>query len=184
MMKRLKLVVWSFVLISVFLFAQIANAQDSIDVLNIENENISAWYEGWEGQPPEARIRIEGATATIEGASPDKTFGSVHKNVSINVDEYPVLEIEVESINYYWYLIISGSQFHFDPAVPNLGEGYVLLQEATNRTGKLTYNIKKIAKLSGKQNFDLQLGVGRPAYSSNEGAVVVIKSLKFIKSEL
>lgn len=182
-MKKVKLTAWSFVLLAVFLIPKMASAQDSIDILNTESENISAWYEGWEDQPPEAKIKVDGTTATIEGASLDKTFGSVHKNVTIDLDEYPVLEIEVTSVNYYWYLVVSGSQFNFDPAAPNVGDGYALLQEATNRVGTLKYNIKKITGLSGEQNFDLQLGVGRPAYNSNVGAVLTIKSLKFIKSE-
>lgn len=152
-----------------------------LDILNTESKNISKWWESWGDEPKEASIQIKDGKALIEGRSDDKAFGSIHKNLTINLDEYPVLEIEVESVNYYWYLVISGEQFRFDPAIPGSGEGYVLVQEAANKSGKYKYNIKKLTGLSGEQKFDLQLGVGKHVGGTNIGCKAVIKSLRFVR---
>lgn len=161
-----------------------ANCEEgSLDVLNTEDQNISTWYEGWADEPIEATIQIEAGKAVIEGKSQNRAFGSIHKTITVDLNEYPVLEIEVESVKFYWYLIVSGEQFKFDPANPALRDGYVLVQEAANKTGKYKYNIKEISGLSGEQKFDLQVGVGKHVGGSNIGCKVVVKSLKFIRGK-
>ncbi len=156
--------------------------ETALDILNTENQNISIWYEGWADEPIEASIQIKEGKALIEGKSSDKAFGSVHKNITVDLDKYPVIEIDVESVNYYWYLLVSGEQFKFDPANPKSGDSYLLLQEAANKTGEYRYDLEKISGLSGEQRFDLQLGVGKHVGDGNIGCKAAIKSLKFVRS--
>ena len=180
-MKRIYFITAASVLTLFFSAAHTARAADSLDILNTKDANISEWYEAWGDKTPEAKIKIENGIALIKGSSEGSNFGSVHKNITIDLDEYPALEINVISVNYYWFLIISGPQFYYDPGVAGSNEGYMSLQEATSRSGKIRYNIKKMTGLSGKQNFDLQVGVGRPDYKDNIGAIVKIGSLSFVK---
>ncbi len=181
-MSKINLVIYSVVLIISLVFAYTVHCEKgAIDIFKAENENISDWHEGWAGEPIEATIEIKKDEAIIEGATQDKAFGSVHKNMTIDLDRYSVIKIDVKSVSYYWYLIVSGEQFHFDPTNPRLADGYALLQESTNKTGKYKYDLKKITGLSGKQNFDLQIGVGRFSGDGNIGCKAVIKSLRFIQ---
>jgi len=163
-MKKMHFIAAASALVLFFSAPQAARAGDLLDILNTKNADISDWHGAWGDSAPEAKIKIENGIAVIAGISEGSNFGSVHKNITINLDEYPDLEINVISANYYWFLIISGPQFYRDPAVAGSNEGYASLQESTNRSGKIRYNIKKMTGLSGKQNFDLQVGVGRPAY--------------------
>lgn len=154
--------------------------ETSLDILNTESKSISKWWESWGDEPKEAAVQMKEGRAFIEGKSQHKAFGSIHKNLAVDLDKYPVMEIEVESVDYYWYVVISGEQFKFDPANPKSGSGYVLVQEAANKTGKYKYNIKEITGLSGEQKFDLQVGVGKHVGGSNIDCKAIIKSLKFI----
>lgn len=125
----------------------------------------------WDTRNAEAVLKkIKNKTAII-GKRKNQNYGAIYKNIILNLDDYPYIEIEVDQVSDHWYLILSGDK---------IKNGYLKIQPDTKKKGKKKYNIKQLLGLSGEINFDLQIGVASPSSKSCDGEKVILKKLKIL----
>jgi hypothetical protein len=143
---------------------------ESLDLLaeGKSGMGLGDWLSHRQGQGDESAISRKDGNLVVEGVLEDRNFAAAFKNISCNIDDHPVLKIEVASITKNWFIILSGPLFK---------EGYVRVQPDTDKTGLLTYNLKNLFNLSGKVAFDLQLGISDPDGKSCKGIKLTVSKL-------
>ncbi len=153
--------------ISIFLvlmsISSLKAAVDYIYLFDSKNPSIEDWKnEFYDSFSSNAGIELkqysEGSIAVIEGTSKKESFGCVYMEVEVNLDKYPVLEIDVDSVSKYWYIIIISDQLKGKEEDAQ-GNKFIRVQPDVNRKGKSTYNLKSITGLTGTQSFILKVGV-------------------------
>jgi hypothetical protein len=132
----------------------------------------SGWSDKWpDGTSTGAEVTSSGDNAfTVTGNSAKQSYGGVHKKVSVDLDKTPTLTIDIPSVSGFWYLIAKS---------PKIKQGYVKIQPDTDTTGKQTFDIKALTGLSGKQEFELEVGVSSGKADPNKGKSVTFKNLTF-----
>lgn len=114
-------------------------------------KNLAGWEDSYEdGTSTGATIYFTDGLALVEGTSADQNFGAVYREIELDMDRYPVLEISVEEVSEGWYLAIHS---------PNLEEGYRKLESFNGNTGIFEYDLKRILELEGRQKMRLSVGV-------------------------
>ncbi len=143
-----------------------------LDLLGDElYENMSDWYPGWGDGPERITIQTIKKETVIEAKLENQNWEGIHKNITLDLDEYPYLEIDVKSVSDYWFLVISSDK---------IKQGYIKIQPDTIRIGKIKYNIKKLLGLTGEVNFVLQIGISKPKAKNCAGSKVVLKKLRLL----
>ena len=149
--------------------------------------DIAAWKDKFEdGTSTEAKISLgkpdvpPGMTmAKIEGTSTKQSFGSVYQDVTVNLDKYPYLEVNVDSLVGMWYIILLNEDLK-NAEQEEGGSKYVRIQPDTLLLGKFRYDLKKITELSGLTTFRFKIGISTGVSESfNRGEYVVIKYIRF-----
>lgn len=176
-MKNFKSILLFFIMFSVFLTGVpisliSGNDVNSLVLFDSGTKDLSDWNSKWNESPgsPGAIIKKSGNVAVIKGKLENQNFAAMYQKLTLNVDKYPYIEIEVKDVSSHWYLIISGEE---------IKNGYVKIQEDTYKTGKLKYNVKNKLGLSGEITFDLQVGVSEPQGKSCDGLTISFRQLKF-----
>lgn len=144
----------------------------AINLLSVVPDAVSDWYSGWENAPNEVVISKIPAGVKITGRLINRSFAAAHKNLTVDLDKNPSVEIEIAEVSNHWFLIASGGE------IPG---GWVKLQEDSNGIGKFKYDLKTLSALKGLQSFDLQVGVAAPGTESADGLTVTVKSLSLVK---
>lgn len=147
----------------------------------------SAWKDGFDdGSSTEARMYLgkpnipPGMTmAKIEGISVKQSFGSVYQDVTVNLDKYPYLEVNVDSLVGMWYIILLNEDLK-NAEQEESGSKYVRVQPDTLMLGKFRYDLKKTTGLSGLTTLRFKIGISTGLSESfNRGKYVVIKYIRF-----
>lgn len=136
--------------------------------------NIGDWYPGWGEGTERVTIKKEKDGVLIEGKEKNQTWEALHKNITLDIDKYPLLEVEVKSVTDQWFLIISSDK---------LKKGYIKIQEDTNKVGKFKYNLKKILGLTGQNDIVLQIGVSASGKKKSAGSKIVLKKFQLSKEK-
>ena len=105
----------------------------------------------------------------VRGKLYDKNWGAVHRNVTVDLDRFPVLEINVLSSSKNWFLIL---------ASPSMKSKYARLAES-KAPGNYQFDVQRKTELSGVQTFDLQIGVSAPENPSARGEWMAFDELRF-----
>lgn len=142
----------------------------SYDLINKNYNNIGFWQLG-HMDSREVEIKVKDRKTIITGKMDNQNFGAARKNVTLDLNKYSFIEIEVADVSDHWYLIMSGN------SIPN---GYIKLQPDSNKKGVFEYNIKEKLKISGTIDFDLQIGVSSPEGKNCLGQKVVVKKLHIL----
>jgi hypothetical protein len=111
--------------------------------------NASDWT-----NPFNASISTTSGVATVSAAV--GPYGSVRKNVTVNLTDSPFLQITVPQAS-------TGTQWALKV---NKGSGDINVQTDTSQTGTFTYDLRAITGWGGKQTFDILLYVVGPTGSS------------------
>lgn len=166
-------------------FATAAIIPDYIYLFDKNKPDLTNWRDKFEDDAlTNAKIFLEdspgGKLAIIEGLSDKESFGCVYQDLTVDIDKYPVLEIDVNSASKMWYIILVCENLK-DKEVDFDNNKFVRLQFDTDRAGKHTYNLKTLTGLSGKQTFRLKVGVATSdVYVPIVGAKMAFRSLKFV----
>jgi hypothetical protein len=78
--------------------------------------------------------------ATIKG-KPSKPAGAVYRTLVVDLDRYPLLQINVLSVTKQWYLALAGKQFQ--------GDFIKLIQ--SSKAGFFEFDVASLTGLSGRQ---------------------------------
>lgn len=181
-------VVFLMCLASTLFVAPLATAAvipDYIYLFDYRNPDVKSWNDKFEdGASTSAKIYMEdypdGKIAVIEGISDKESFGCVYQDLTINLDKYPTLEIDVTSVTKNWYIIVQsdklqGKETDYD------GNQFVRIQVDTDRTGQHRYNFKELTGLSGEQAFRLKVGVATgDVYIPTEGVKMLFRTFRFV----
>jgi hypothetical protein len=124
---------------------------------------------GWDRETKGVDIRSFEGIATVEGRAVETSWGSVYKTVSVDLDQHPLLEINVLSVSGSWYLILAGDQFP---------DGYIRLMES-NETGRFSFDVPLLGEISGRQKFQVKVGVSNPGGGRLAGESVSFSKLAF-----
>ena len=143
----------------------------SIPLFDPAHPDVSEWQSSWGEVPAGAEAKVEGKKMVVAGTLTNQSYGCIYRPIDIDIDKTPYMEIDVESVSHHWYLILKGDQ---------LPQGYVKIQNDTDQTGVILYDLRLVTGLTGKQSFkELQLGIStEEGASGNKGQTLVVKSLK------
>jgi hypothetical protein len=89
---------------------------------------------------------------TLSGSDPTLSWCAMYRPIAVNLTQHPILQINVLSVSKQWYLILTGKQFE---------GGYLRLIESKD-TGLFSFDLYKLANLSGPQKFEVKLGISDP----------------------
>jgi len=136
--------------------------EDYIDLYSIpDNEDISGWIN------ESAKISVINTFAHILGQSNDER-GGIEKSITVDLDQYPILKIQIESVSVKWAIVLKGG------SIP--GGELEIVNSGT--IGNFEYNVKTLTGLSGEQTFTLVIQVYNPG-DYNIGETVDFSNLKF-----
>jgi len=164
-----------------------APAAEYVYLFDGTKPDTSAWKDRFEdGSSTEARIYLgkpnipPGMTmAKIEGLSMKQSFGGIYQDVTVNLDKYPYLEVNVDSLVGMWYIILLNEDLK-NAEQEESGSKYVRVQPDTLTLGKFRYDLKKITGLSGLNTFRVKIGISTGVSESfNRGKYVVFKYIRF-----
>ncbi len=175
-------------LASMFALVSLATAAmvpDYVQLFDKSNPDLKNWRDKFEDDAStNAKMYLEdspeGKLAVIEGLSDKESFGCVYQDLTVNLDKYPVMEVDVNSVSKKWYIILQsdklqGKEADFD------GNQFVRIQVDTDRTGQHKYNLKNLTGLSGEQSFRLKVGVATSeVYVPVEGAKMLFRTFRFV----
>lgn len=167
------------------LFATAVAIPDYIFLFDKSNPDLKNWRDKFEDDAStNAKMYLEdspeGKVAVIEGLSDKESFGCVYQDLTVDLDKYPVMEIDVNSVSKRWYIIIQSDKLQGKEADYD-GNQFLRVQVDTDRTGQHKYNLKNLTGLSGEQSFRLKLGVATgEVYVPAEGIKMVFRSLKLV----
>ena len=114
----------------------------------------------------------EGGAIKITGTMDAKSWGSVYRDVPLDLNELSHLQIEVVGADSHWFIILKSDE---------LPEGYVRVQKDTNATGLRTYDLKEITQLAGPQKFRVEVGVSTWDGTPNKGKTMTFKNFQLIE---
>jgi hypothetical protein len=166
-------------------FATAAMMPDYIYLFDENKPDLTNWRDKFEDNAStNAKIFLEnspeGKVAVIEGLSDKESFGCVYQDVTVDVDKYPALEIDVNSVSKMWYIILVCENLK-DKEVDFDNNNFVRLQFDTDRAGKHTYNLKALTGLTGEQSFRLKVGIATgDVYIPIERARAVFRSIRLV----
>lgn len=173
---------------SVFILAPLVMAvalPDYIYVFDYRNPDIKSWNDKFEDDAStNARIYLEdypeGKIAIIEGISDKESFGCVYQDLTVDLDKYPVMEIDVTSVSKKWYIILQSGKLQ-EKETDFDGNQFVRVQFDTDRTGQHKFDLKTITGLSGEQTFRLKLGIATgDVYVPAEGVKMLFRTLRLV----
>jgi len=152
-----------------FFYLGIAQAEKLyVSVLDKETFNSSEWKPV---QPDKrAFIKIDNGELLIY---PEKAYGTIGRNVKVNIDEYPFLEFKINKLENAKLYILS-----FDNLFESKG-GYVNVIRPIADRGIHTINFKKISGLSGKKMVNISLG-NEGQGKSNTEAKIFLDWVRFV----
>lgn len=131
----------------------LAPGGESTAALEEEFETVTDWQQTTEN----AEISTDGTTATIRRTQDEATFGFVAKEVSYNIDEAPLLQVDIAQLT-------DGARLH---VLANDGENeYFVSPSEISNTGTITLNLKDRTGWSGEKTFLLKLMVVGPSGST------------------
>ena len=150
--------------------------------------DLASWKDKYDdNSPTEARISLDkpnvppGFTrAKVEGISTTQSFGNVYQDVTLDINKYPFLEVDVDSANGMWYIIVMNEDLkHFEQESDG-GSKFFRVQADNLMLGKFRYNIKEMTGLSGLVTLRFKIGVATGlAESINKGKWALIKYIRF-----
>ncbi|MDD5067505.1 MAG: DUF6259 domain-containing protein [bacterium] len=121
------------------------------DHLIAGHDTLEGWDDTYEdGTLTGATIFFEDRKGIIQGTSDQQNYGFVSRDVDVDLDKFPILEISVKEVTEGWYLVI----FNKD-----LSDGYRKLENNNGHTGIFEYNLKEMLGLQGRQRCRIALGV-------------------------
>lgn len=141
---------------------------DEVDLIGAGKES---WLESRDDGIPEVRLSVGGEGFVLKGKLENRNWGAARRKCAVDLNRYPVLEINVTDSSKSWYLILTASY---------LPGGYQRLIE-TDKKGNFVFDIPKLTAQSGEKTFDLELGVSDPQGSSIEEEWMSFDCLRFRK---
>lgn len=115
--------------------------------------SLLGWNSNWKsGEPSGAYLsKLPGGKLQLTGSYQHQEYGCVYRNLTIDFNEYPQLEVNVTKVNGNLYLIFEGAQFR---------GGYYRLKPDISKPGTYLFNLQKdLKQMEGPQNFNFNLGV-------------------------
>lgn len=113
--------------------------------------NLRGWQDHYpDGSSTGATIYFEGKKGVIVGAYKNLNYGFVYRDIEIDLNKNPILELSINEVSQGWYLVIQSDELPW---------GLIKLERNNPETGIFRYDLKNILKLSGKQRLQVALGV-------------------------
>jgi len=136
-----------------------------------DGTGVDLWKESFKNGPQEVRYSVKDGRGIIQGRMKSRNWGALSRNVAVDLERFPIIEIRVLSSSKKWYLLISN---------PKLKNGFERLIES-EKSGSFQFHIPALTKLSGLQTLEIKLGVSHPGNSSIRGEWIVFDQLRFRK---
>ncbi|MBU1078682.1 MAG: hypothetical protein KKH98_15390 [Spirochaetes bacterium] len=136
-------------------------------------KNLRGWDDKYpDGAPTGATIDFTGDQGIVKGTAEKMNYGFVYREVDLDLDKYPVLEISIDKVSEGWYLVIHSK---------DLPSGYVKLERYNTEKGVYEFDLKKKLKMNGVRRFWVSLGVvvERNNIRKNIGQYVRFNYIKF-----
>ena len=109
------------------------------------------WMDKWPDKMSSgAKIESSDGKYIVRGTSMKNSYGVVYRKFTVDIDKSPYISIDVTAVKGYWYLIAKNEK---------IKQGYVKVQADTNMTGKLIYDLRTVAGLTGTHEIELDMGV-------------------------
>lgn len=139
------------------------------------NQELKGWLDLWpDGSMTSAKSTLSHNKLTVKGISFDRSYGSVYKKITPNLDKTPYLILETDSVDGFWYVLAKNA---------NIRGGYVKVQPDTNVIGKHLYDFKSITGLSGKPEVEIEIGISSGKDEPNQDKTVVFNDFKFASAD-
>lgn len=140
--------------------------------------SLLGWSSSWKsGEPSGAYLsKLAGNKLRLTGSYRHQEYGCVYRNLTVDFNEFPQLEVNVSKVNGHLYLIFEGAQFR---------GGYYRLKPDISKPGNYIFNLQKDLKyLEGPQNFNFNLGVTTGTASIPvDGHAVEFATVKFVGAD-
>ena len=121
------------------------------------------WMDKWPDKMSSgAKIESSDGKYIVRGTSMKNSYGVVYRKFTVDIDKSPYISIDVTAVKGYWYLIAKNEK---------IKQGYVKVQADTNMTGKLIYDLRTVAGLTGTHEIELDMGVSSLEQGSEFGQV-------------
>lgn len=122
----------------------------------------------WTPEDPAVKMDLwsfEGV-GTLRAKEANRSWGAVYRTMAVDLDQQPLLQINVLSAKGNWYLILAGEK---------IPKGYVRLTE-TGDTGLATFDVPALTGLKGSQTLVVKVGL-----SSQTGGPLKSEEVSFDK---
>ncbi|MBN1385020.1 MAG: hypothetical protein JW983_09095 [Elusimicrobia bacterium] len=137
------------------------------------------WNDCWgDGSSSDATIKYDKDGITVTGTSEKQHYGCVYRDIEADFNKYDTIMIDIKSISKlgYAYIILKGDQFE---------GGYARIGSAIKKSGEHFFNLKDYIKISGKQKFELQLGITTEGKTTgNKGEFFTFTGFRFKGKEV
>lgn len=158
-------------LASVFSGAKKAPLSGGLNLLDPSGKDLDLWQEFVKGGPHEVRFSVRNGLGIVKGKMNDRNWGAVHRDITADLSQFPVFEINVLDCSRSWYIIVES---------PGLNDGYYRLIDTQN-IGLYEFDLPALTGLSGEQTFQIQIGVSYPESDSVKGEYVVFDRVRLKK---
>lgn len=144
-------------------------SRDALAIFDPDHDNPDLWQESVKDGPLEVHYYEKEGMAIVKGEMDSQNYAAVHRQVTVDLDQFPWLAINVPSCSNQWYLILK------NPSIP---EGMTRFIES-DKIGAFRFDVRERTGLSGMQTFDLQVGVSAPENWSVRGEWMAFDRLEF-----
>ncbi len=139
-----------------------------VKVLDPQSDSLKNWMK--ESNVPVLNFSLTRGIATLEVEKSEQPWAAIMKTVTVNLDRYPNLEVNVLASTKRWYLIVSGKQ---------IKDGFVRLIESAS-PGHYIFDLQKLTQLSGTQKLEVKIGVSDPSASALAREELTFNMLAFL----
>lgn len=156
--------------------AESKKSSKAILIFDPSRPSVSDWKSSWGSIPSGAAAKVDGGKMLVTGNLASQSYGCVYRELEVDLDKTPYLEMEVESASHHWYILLKGEQ------LPN---GYIKVQPDSDQVGLMQFDLRLAVGLSGKQTFsEVQLGVStEESASGNKGQTLLIRKIQLSPAE-
>ncbi len=132
------------------------------------DEQAAEFQNKWGDLSSGASFAVRNGAFVVTGTRKDDVYGCVYRNVDIDLDEDPILNIDVRKAKGEGYIILKAD---------GLPDGYVRLAPPLAKAGKFRYVLSDFIRKREKLSVELQIGVVNSAGPNAIGAEIAISSL-------
>ncbi len=127
-----------------------------------------------DGRSTGAKVEVDGiGRLLVTGINPEQSYGCVYTDLTVDLDKYGAIEIDVDGVSKGCYILLEGASFE---------QGYVPLGPSITKPGTTWYDLRlQSGYTQGRLPVRLQLGVttGNPAVNA-AGETVLVSGLRFV----